>query len=97
MSEAKEPTVLHALLLVQFQCPASSASPFPSTPRLPYWIDGYDGNVASVSAYVETREEALGLWPLATECTIEEVADFEFTTAHPQPGWFDPTAFVLPQ
>ena len=91
----KEPTVLASLELFQFQTTSSMASPFPNRPRLPFWIQGYDGNNAFVEAYAENLDEIKTYWPVSFEATSQPAAEFVFDQEHPQMPWFNPADFVI--
>ena len=91
----KEPTVLTSLELFQFQTTSSMASPFPNRPRLPFWIQGYDGNNAFVEAYAENLDEIRAYWPVSFEATSQPAAEFVFDQEHPQMPWFNPADFVI--
>lgn len=91
----KEPTILTGLELFQFQTTSSLASPFPSRPRLPYWIQGYDGNNAFVEAYAENRAELDLYWPVTFEVTSQPATEFVFDQQHPLLPGFDPADFVI--
>lgn len=89
------PTVLHTLYLFQFQTTATLASPFPNAPRLPYWIQGYDGNNAFIEAYGENEEEIRNYWPVCFELTSEPATEFVFDQQHPLLPSFNPADFVI--
>lgn len=91
----REPTVLATLELFQFQTTAAMASPFPNRPRLPFWIQGYDGNNAFVEAYAENEAEIRTYWPVSFEATSQPATEFVFDQEHPQMPWFNPADFVI--